>query len=601
MASDPMADLAAISSGMDPTSRAGFGLILSGQAPPPDEEWAQLKQQVDTLPPENRSAVIRSFKPSGPDTPAGKFGQFAGYEQDPSGGTMFRTADGESVLYGGPEADALRARLDANKPQPTAGLTPGRGTELAQTYFGQPGAPPSATDVPAETPGAAPSPTAPAAPLPPGVPEGFRPIGYGDLYVGPDGRTTVKVEQVAGSPGVSREQLEAKVGQGTNLQTGGAKTTSGGYETDPAYQAALKEEVDAARANAIREEARSNAEFAQAQKDLGVAREKETRIAEQLKKSRDQYTAADAEFSKSRVDSRRLFKGEGGALRAIGAAIAAAGGAYAATIGRTENFALDIINKAIDDDIAAQKQDIATKGEAADNAMAQFVRDGMSMERAEEATRSLQAKAAASEAAIVGNSRISRELISRAEAAREKYDREAMGEVVKQEQYSTQYPVAPTRGGTRVRQATIGEAKGAQDIGLAGAPGAAGGKVPSEIVNAQANIAASRQKVLELEKTHERLGGSGVEFGPWGFGKSEEQLEFEAGLNGVTRIAGKALEGDAAAESHIKDLKDGLSSHNGAKVRAALRSLDNLLEIKQRALEEQLSGGVATPPATGQQ
>lgn len=78
-------------------------------------------------------------------------------------------------------------------------------------------------------------------------------------------------------------------------------------------------------------------------------------------KLRNEVTAATNEFKSSQVDPERFFNKKGTASKIL-AALAAGIGAYASAMSGTRNFALEIINQAISDDIEAQKVSIAQKG-----------------------------------------------------------------------------------------------------------------------------------------------------------------------------------------------------------------------------------------------
>lgn len=83
--------------------------------------------------------------------------------------------------------------------------------------------------------------------------------------------------------------------------------------------------------------------------------EQQAAVGEQYKKAAD----ADAAVAKMAVDPNRLYANKGTAGK-VGAAVAVALGALGASLTKGPNYALDIINKAIDDDIDAQKTNIAS-------------------------------------------------------------------------------------------------------------------------------------------------------------------------------------------------------------------------------------------------
>jgi len=99
--------------------------------------------------------------------------------------------------------------------------------------------------------------------------------------------------------------------------------------------------------------------------------------------------AATLDYKNAELDTGRIWKKKGTGSRIL-AAIAAGLGAYASAMSGTKNFALEIINNAISDDIDAQKSEIAQKGSVITeqrNLLSDLVRKGMSDTEAENAAR----------------------------------------------------------------------------------------------------------------------------------------------------------------------------------------------------------------------
>ena len=99
--------------------------------------------------------------------------------------------------------------------------------------------------------------------------------------------------------------------------------------------------------------------------------------------------AATLEYKNAELDTGRIWKKKGTGSRIL-AAIAAGLGAYASAMSGTKNFALEIINNAISDDIDAQKSEIALKGGVITeqrNLLSDLIRKGMSDTEAENAAR----------------------------------------------------------------------------------------------------------------------------------------------------------------------------------------------------------------------
>ena len=102
-----------------------------------------------------------------------------------------------------------------------------------------------------------------------------------------------------------------------------------------------------------------------------------------------QVQAATLEYKNAELDTGRIWKKKGTGSRIL-AAIAAGLGAYASAMSGSKNFALEIINNAISDDIEAQKTEIALKGGVITeqrNLLSDLRRKGMSDTEAENAAR----------------------------------------------------------------------------------------------------------------------------------------------------------------------------------------------------------------------
>ena len=138
----------------------------------------------------------------------------------------------------------------------------------------------------------------------------------------------------------------------------------------------------------VRREKIQEEEFAQKQEErlkLQAARENELM---------SQVEAATLEYKNAELDTGRIWKKKGTGSRIL-AAIAAGLGAYASAMSGTKNFALEIINNAISDDIEAQKAEIALKGGVITeqrNLLSDLRRKGMSDTEAANAARVIMLK-----------------------------------------------------------------------------------------------------------------------------------------------------------------------------------------------------------------
>ena len=123
-----------------------------------------------------------------------------------------------------------------------------------------------------------------------------------------------------------------------------------------------------------------------------LANEREERQKLQTARENEVLAAVEAatlEYKNAELDTGRIWQRKGTGSRIL-AAIAAGLGAYASAMSGTKNFALEIINNAISDDIDAQKSEIALKGGVITeqrNLLSDLIRKGMSDTEAENAAR----------------------------------------------------------------------------------------------------------------------------------------------------------------------------------------------------------------------
>lgn len=331
-----------------------------------------------------------------------KYGQFVGYTPNPEikGAYDFQLENGRVVTAGGQDGEALRARLDAynsvNQPQ-VAGPGGGFDPSAASRAFVGGGLPTPKEPEPVAEPAAPPVP-APAGPrVAEPVPMVMQPksdqLGYG-LSVSPQG--TIQ-ETVPGSPGVSQKQLQAQQGTGTPIDRNVSVTQQGGMEGDPEYlkeraqgnadqRLQLQKERDEAIAAAKTESKLAEERFETRKRLMG---EEQARVADLEKRvalDEDLKNRAFAEYTSSKVNPDRIFANPGSRVLA---ALAAAGGAYAATIAKTPNFALDIINQSIDRDIRAQEAAIRIKGDKHNNLLSELRKSGMDLAQARAAAKGI--------------------------------------------------------------------------------------------------------------------------------------------------------------------------------------------------------------------
>lgn len=324
------------------------------------------------------------------------------YTPHPSipGAYNFSNGGGNPILAGGDEAERLRRLIDASpKPQLTAdnsgianlppGAQLGQDPSLAGAIQDM-----HASDVRAPVPGMQLAHTsAPAAPKPTaaGMMNVEMPQSAGARSAEATAAQQVPVRQItpakpaagaaAQQPGAvpppNLADLDSML-QVTHTKAGYTPTsrkvvTEGGVQ-DPELQKLMAEgyghkmAADAAAAKAQelllqRQVQAGQMEAAAAAKEADELHQKQVaNLAAQQEASKEynrvmaQKQDELANESKREVDQFRLFRGKPGAQ--IGAAIAAGLGAFGASLSHTPNFALDIINKSIDNDVQAQRDEI---------------------------------------------------------------------------------------------------------------------------------------------------------------------------------------------------------------------------------------------------
>lgn len=355
------------------------------------------------------------------------YGSVTGYEPLPDGSYNFAQADGRKMRLFGPAAESLKARIDASAslaPQPVAG--PGGGVTTDDLVvpeggfggFGGQVPQPTAAPAPAE---AAPSPVDPNAQAQanaiatqsikdvagaqkaqqPRFVQRFRekdgsvieqlavqnPDGT-TRYLEGDGTTRIFRPGSAGSKGGIRE-------------TTSSLTQQGGFDPSEEHIAAKEEQAWRERAAlevgaaAAEERAAMEQGFFEEQK-----RQLELRAAEAEAEQNDRaakvaqlegkYDQAERDFRTAGVDESRYSKSFMGVLGHLGAAL----GAFASTASGTPNFAMQILQSKIADDIKAQETALNIKRDARDNMLGVLNRELGSMDLAKKAVEGIRLRQA---------------------------------------------------------------------------------------------------------------------------------------------------------------------------------------------------------------
>ncbi len=407
------------------------------------------------------------------------YGQFSGYTPLEDGAYQFDTQQGPMVLFG-PEAQDLAARVDAsNSMAPPPGLamgpdalaeaptgTPTQATDAAPVRQGQTVRSGVTTLVKdptelakMEQQGREETAAQASAPVP---------LQGGSVF---DPASGQEMEYVPGTAGVSKEQLEKKAGEGVKTPTSATDTVQGGFEPDQEFLQGMDESYSNQRINLelardrqrqVSESARAlyNEQLQTKAAELERAQNEEKVVREQLAKDEQIAAQAREEYGGAKIDPNRVYHGTAGTIRRIGEALAAGFGAFGAALAKTPNFALEIINKNIDDDIAAQRQEIATKKDQANNAMADLQRRGLTLSQSEALTRSMQSEHIQGQLDLLKLDASDAETNAQIDATKaalteqqlkfkEQYRQESMGTATRTLASQIAYPRAGTAGGLR--------------------------------------------------------------------------------------------------------------------------------------------------------
>lgn len=338
-------------------------------------------------------------------------GRFVAALPDPEGfGYTFQSDDGsELFLPRDPETDAMAASLSMTAPgsgataeAPTGPLESRADVAPNMSAMPQslPGDTATAAPMPEGVPGA---PTPSAAPMPQ-APPGAQPVDQ-DAQAA---QMAAMAATTPGSAGVSQEQLQRRAQTGVETPKTSTTTVEGAvpYDEEAAAGRAVGREARriAQQEQAVAEQAYYLSEEENAGREAMLAETRKAGARAALQE-RDNRIAADemsfrqlrAARANGQIDPNRIFKGEAGTLMTIGAILAQGIGAYAATLGGGPNFAQQIIQGAIDRDVAAQKDAFDRMGDEADNMYRDLVREYGDRDQAEAALRSLQKDAAMAE------------------------------------------------------------------------------------------------------------------------------------------------------------------------------------------------------------
>jgi len=174
---------------------------------------------------------------------------------------------------------------------------------------------------------------------------------------------------------LNQENLKEVLGLYEKIQTAQSELDAKGFKFD-------QEEIDATRK--AMDEMRESEEAFKVQREARIQaqKEREDKLLNDINTLNEQYRAVE-------IEPNRIFKNASTGAKIL-AALSVGLGAYAASMTGGKNYALEIIDGAIEDDIQAQKLELQQKGASIDdkrNLLNDLIKRGLSEAEAEEASR----------------------------------------------------------------------------------------------------------------------------------------------------------------------------------------------------------------------
>ncbi len=527
---------------------------------------------------------------AGPQTPG--YGQFTGYAPLPGGaGYNFQTANGANFTAVGQEAEELRKRIDTAQNAAGASGVP--------VNVGQP--PPQQAQV-----------------APPGPSNNFKPLlstkGGGTIAVREGGDPNNPNDVIVRDPG------RAATKGGLQLRN---VTSRGGYDLDHERVAQIQESQDDVQASIMKSAAEAAKAAGARQAAFEAARNQANNEAavmaheNSIKQQRNdelsaKYAAAEKDYLTT--PERQKAEREGNKGKTIVETLAQALGALGAGLARTPNFAAQMVASTHEREMRQEEAELRVKKDTKDSLLGRLREEMGSMDLAKTAYRAIKTKESAIALEAAGaKMQDSQQQSTFFQAAAqqnqahlkwlEQLERGQQGEVDKS---LVNVPGSPGRAPSN-RRATLDEAKSLQELraGEAGiakteadtgktraeiaSGGAGGGKLSDTSANALANIASVRTMLPGLTEASRKPAMTGS-FLPGSSALSSDISAYEAQAETLARLAGKAVEGDAAAESNVKALTKNLLSPIAHQREAAMNALDGVLAEKERQMTRLVPG-----------
>lgn len=423
------------------------------------------------------------------------YGQFTGYEPHPDipGAYNFQTTGGSPYTFAGPEADQLKARLDAANQATTvadnSGGAPGFADPNIQANAILADAQAKGAPGPLKLPVGGGEAPASIAALPPDqaaevASGGMHPVVSNGVNTGLISGPGGVYDRTPGTAGISQAKRQKTATQGTATPTSESKSVSGGFEQSKEYQQDMAKSYQDEQ-KAIEE--KRNADITAQEQGRAIAgqqfeqqtgqMQQQQALVQQVQAHVDQAQAtrdqALQDYSSAKVDPNRIFHGTGGAFKGIAAALAAGAGAYGAAMNHTQNFAQQAIDSAINRDVAAQEADLRTKKDTSDTALGDLVRRGMSLDQAKNTLTTIQRGWAAQQLQLsqgasgtdqinANSDKMQADLQQKMAQDNEAYRQKSLGQAQQTVQSQILYPVAAAAGGMRRLSGTQGLAVAGQ-------------------------------------------------------------------------------------------------------------------------------------------
>jgi hypothetical protein len=310
------------------------------------------------------------------------------------------------------------------------------------------------------------------------------------------------------------------------------------------------------------------------------------------------------------VDPNRIFRGDKGAAAAIGSALAVGLGAFGGALSHSPNYAQQIVSAAIDRDVAAQQDQIARRGAAAQNTLAAIHRKyGLSLDESASFLKEAQLRYAAATgqriAARIGGAdalqkaaAFTLDVLGKADKLAAARAEEFKGR--KTTQYAMVQPQAATAGyyseptAKELRETAASAGALEKDFRLPG--GANAGKLSARLGATQAINRSAQEDLLTLEKA-DPGGWIQPDNIAW---TSDARIQLDASAKAV---AAKVLagNGEPVTEENLHQITQQLTAKNPDVRKKAREYVKKGLETADKYIEQQRGNVVGGDSSGGDQ